>query len=280
MVTPLQVLIGCSGRSKIHSVGEGYTYDHAWTDERVRLGGLESALDEGTRAHLQRLGAGPGRSCIEIGAGGGSVALWLAQAVAPNGKVIATDLETDFLQSEAANYPTLEVLRHDITAEDLPTGFDLVHARWLTQWLPDKASALRRMVAALRPGGVLLDEECDFVSIYEMAEPPALRNVMREAMHHLEATSSVNCEYGRHLLDDVTAAGLIDTAAEGRCPVVRGGSPPAAYFLRLTLDKLKPGLFADHAVSDAEYADAVDALEDPARTIVMPMTVAAWGTRP
>ena len=258
----------------------GYAYDHAWTEERIRLGGLESALDEGTRAHLQRLGVAPGRRCIEIGAGGGAVAFWLAEMVAPNGKVIATDLETDFLQAEAAAYPTLEILRHDVTAEDLPTGFDLVHARWLTEWLPDKALALRRMVAALRPGGVLLDEEPDFVTIYEMAEPRALRHVTREAMRHLQATSPVNCEYGRRLLDDVIAAGLVDAAAEGRCPVVRGGSPPAAHFLRLTLDKLKPALFADHRVTAAEYAEAIDALEDPASTIVMPMTVAAWGTRP
>ena len=62
--------------------------------------------------------------------------------------------------------------------------------------------------------------------------------------------------------------------------MVRGGSPPAAHFLRLTLDKLKPTLIADHTVTIAEYAEAVAALEDPARTIVMPMTIAAWGTRP
>ena len=165
--------------------------------------------------------------------------------VAPDGKVIATDLETDFLQAEAAAYPTLEVLQHDITAEELPTGFDLVHARWLTEWLPDKRRALRRMVAALRPGGVLLDEEPDFVTVYETAEPPALRRVVRVAMRHLEATCPVDCEYGRRLLDDVTAVGLVETAAEGRCPVVRGGSPAAAHFLRLTLEKLKPALVAD-----------------------------------
>jgi SAM-dependent methyltransferase len=258
----------------------GYAYDHAWAEERIRLAGLESALDEGTRAHLQRLGVGPGDRCIEIGAGGGSVALWLAERVAPSGKVIATDLETDFLQAEAAAYPTLEVLRHDITVEDLPTGFDLVHARWLTEWLPDKRQALRCMVAALRPGGVLLDEEPDFVTVYEAAEPPALRRVVREAMRHLEATCSLDCQYGRRLLDDLIAVGLVDTAAEGRCPVVRGGSPPAAHFLRLTLDKLKPAMFEDHTVTVAEYAEALGALEDPAKTVIMPMTVTAWGKRP
>src|SRR5262245_13791576 len=120
-------------------MSRGYAYDHAWTEERVRLVGLESALDPGTRAHLLRLGVGPGRRCLEIGAGGGAIALWLAEHVLPNGKVVATDLETDFLEQQAARSPAVEVLRHDITVEDLPTGFDLVHARWLVEWLPTSA---------------------------------------------------------------------------------------------------------------------------------------------
>src|SRR5262249_27436747 len=150
--------------------------------ERVRLAGLEGALEPGLRDHLTRLGVGPGKRCLEIGAGGGSVAFWLAQRVAPRGRVVATDLETDFLEAEAKRYPTLEVLRHDITAEDPPTGFDLVHARWLVEWLPDKLLALRRMVSALRPGGVLLIEEPDFVTIYGSGDSPAVRHVFIEAM--------------------------------------------------------------------------------------------------
>jgi SAM-dependent methyltransferase len=233
----------------------------------------------------------PGRIFNALGSGRASVASRSELAAArsrfgwprwspPTARSSPPIWKTDFLRAHAAAYPTLEVLRHDITAEDLPTGFDLVHARWLTEWLPDKPQALRRMVAALRPGGMLLDEEPDFVTIYEMAEPRALRRVMLEAMRHLQATCPVNCEYGRRLLDDVTAAGLVDTAAEGRCPVVRGGSPAAAHFLRLTLDKLRPALFAEQLVTVAEYTEAIATLGDPGSTIVMPMTVAAWGTRP
>ncbi len=66
-----------------------------------------------------------GGVALQIGAGGGAVAFWLAERVAPGGVVVATDVETDFLAAEAARYPNLEVLRHDITTEDLPTGFDL-----------------------------------------------------------------------------------------------------------------------------------------------------------
>lgn len=263
-----------------HEIAQGYTFDHAWTAERVRLAGLEAALDPGTRAHLTRLGAGPGKRCLEIGGGGGSVAFWLAERVTPGGTVVATDLETDFLESQAAGHPGLEVLRHDITAQDLPGGFDLVHARWLVEWLPDKRLALARMTAALRPGGILLIEEPDFVTIYGAGEPAAVRNVVIAAMSHLESICPVELEYGRRAMDDLTAVGLADVRAEGRCPIVRGGSPLAADFLGLTLEKLRDPVLASGAVTTEEFAEAMAALRDPGTTIVAPMTVAAWGRRP
>src|SRR5262245_66207336 len=101
-------------------MSRGYAYDHAWTQERVRLAGLESALDPGTRAHLLRLGVGPGRRCLEIGAGGGAIALWLAEQVLPNGKVVATDLETDFLEQEAARSTGLAALWGELTGGGTP----------------------------------------------------------------------------------------------------------------------------------------------------------------
>ena len=98
-------------------------------------------------------------------------------------------------------------------------------------------------------------------------------------MRHLEASCPIEVEYGRRVLDDLTAVGLVNVEAEGRCPVVRGGSPPAAHFLRLTLEKLRSPLLDDGTVTEAEFAEAVAALEDPAITVIMPMTFAGWGWR-
>ena len=256
-----------------------YEYDHAWEMERVRLAGLESALDPGTREHLARLGAGPGARCLEIGAGRGSVAFWLADRVAPGGVVVATDLETDFLESEARGHPTLEVLRHDITAEDPPKGFDLVHARYLVEWLPDKRGALRRMASALRPGGALLIEEPDFVTIYGSGDSPAVRQVFVAAMRRLESTCPIDCRYGGHAMNDLIAVGLRDVQAEGRCPIVRGGSPLAKDFLLLTIERLREPVLEAGDVTAEELERALADLRDPELTIVAPMTVAAWGRR-
>jgi SAM-dependent methyltransferase len=258
----------------------GYAYEHGWSDERVRLGGLEAALDPATIALLLRLDVEPGSRCLEVGAGGGSIALWLAERVAPHGKVVATDVETDFLEAVAAGVSTLEVLRHDLTTDELPTGFDLVHARWLVEWLPDKRHALRQMTAALRPGGVLLDEEPVFATMFSALEPLALRRVVRALIEQLESSGPVECSYGRRLLDDLAAVGLVDVTAEGRSAVVRGGTPPAVDFFRLSIEKLRPALLANHLVTGAELAEAIAALENPSVTMIMPVTVAAWGYRP
>ncbi len=136
------------------------------------------------------------------------------------------------------------------------------------------------MAASLRPGGVMPVEEPDFVTIYEAAEPAALRRVTLAAMRELEATCPIDCEYGRRLFGDLDTVGLVDLGAEGRCPVVRGGTPPAADFLGLTLEKLRDVLIENRRVREHEFAEALAALRAPGATIVMPMTVAAWGRRP
>jgi hypothetical protein len=60
---------------------------------------------------------------------------------------------------------------------------------------------------------------------------------------------------------------------------VPGGHPLAAQFLRFTLEKLHQPVVADGQVTEADFAEALDALQNPAVTVVTPMTVAAWGTK-
>ena len=99
-------------------------------------------------------------------------------------------------------------------------------------------------------------------------------------MRHLESTCPVEVEYGRRAMADLAAVGLAGVQAEGRCPIVRGGSPLAAGFLRLTIEKLREPILASGTVTGEEFAQAVAALQDPGTTVVAPMTVAAWGRRP
>ncbi len=58
-----------------------------------RFAGLESVFDPVTRGHLTRLGLPPGARCLEVGAGSGSIARWMADEVGPAGRVLAVDLD-------------------------------------------------------------------------------------------------------------------------------------------------------------------------------------------
>src|SRR5580693_221896 len=134
-----------------------YAMDNASPAERDRLRLLERWADTFTTARLAALGVGPGQHCLEIGAGAGSVARWLALRTAPTGLVVATDLDPSLLEGRDA--PNLEVRRHDVTKDPLPAAtFDLVHARLVLEHLPDRLEVLRHLAATLKPGGWLLVE--------------------------------------------------------------------------------------------------------------------------
>src|SRR5215469_9416652 len=110
----------------------------------------------------------PGWRCLEVGAGRGSMAVWLAKQVGESGKVVATDVDVTYLNR--LHLPNLEVRQHNILEDSLdalgPGSFDLVCSRFMLFWLAGKQEmAIRRMVECLRPGGWLVDEEGDWGTV-------------------------------------------------------------------------------------------------------------------
>ena len=76
----------------------GYTLDNAWNQASARLAALEAVFDSGTIRYLDGIGVGDGWRCLEVGAGGGSIAAWLARRVGAGGCVLATDIDTRFAE--------------------------------------------------------------------------------------------------------------------------------------------------------------------------------------
>ena len=123
----------------------GYLFDNAALEAEARFGALASLFDPVTFRHLDSLGVREGWSCLEIGAGGGSVASWLATRVGESGNVLATDLDTQWLERRLLP-PNVEVRRHSIGADPLPEAhFDLVHERLVLLHLRERIAALRRV---------------------------------------------------------------------------------------------------------------------------------------
>jgi SAM-dependent methyltransferase len=93
-------------------------------DERLDL--LEHLFDPGSRRRRDLVQ--PGWRCLEVGAGRGSMAAWLAERAGPAGQVVATDIDTRYLQR--LGLPNLQVVQHNILDDPLdalgPGSFDLV----------------------------------------------------------------------------------------------------------------------------------------------------------
>ncbi len=252
-----------------------YVYDQAWREERERLRGMEALWDPGTEALMERLGLQPGWRCLEVGAGGGSIAEWLAGRVGAGGEVLATDVTTRYL--DAIDEPNLEAREHDIRSDPLPEGhFDLVHARLVVEHLG--RSALEPMVAAVRPGGVLLLEDYDFSSAVTHPDSPDLQRAL-EAVLEFMSRAGFDPFYGRKMLDELASAGLEDVAAEGRSRVYRGASTGTA-FARLSLESLRGAVVEAGLVTDDEVERALESIDNPANAFISPTIVAAWGRRP
>jgi SAM-dependent methyltransferase len=205
--------------------------------EEERLGLLEQRLDPGTWQQLQAVA--PGWRCLEVGAGRGSVAGWLADRVGPHGEVVACDIDTRLL--DRLDRPNLRVLQHDIL-DDLPERlglgrFDLVHARYLVLHLRDRQlDAIRAMARCLKPGGLLVVEDMD-LDTQRAAAPDHPGSAL------FDQTLAAGCErYRREKVMDVACgrslpalferAGLEVVQHDVRGRVERGGSVAAQLHSR------------------------------------------------
>ena len=257
-----------------------YGFDAAWERERDRLRLAEAVFDPSTIQRLTSLGVSPGWRCLEVGAGAGSIANWLARTVGPSGHVVATDIEPRFLEGLKAE-PGIEVRRHDITADELPaSAFELAHSRLVLQHLGARKRAIETMVGAVVPGGWLVVEELDFVTS-SASYPAGGRDFERveRAVHQLLAATGFEPDIGRRLPALLQDAGLMEVENDGSLSVVAGGSP-GALWQRMTFEALGPRLIEAELVSKRELKGAMAALEDPAFSLMMPVLMGARGRRP
>jgi SAM-dependent methyltransferase len=235
---------------------------------------MAALLDPDTTALIEELGIAPGWRCLEVGAGAGSVALWMAERTGAAGEVLATDVST--IHMDGLTAPGLEVREHDILSDPLPSGhFDLAHARLVVEHIGSQA--LKRMTAALRPGGWLIVESFDWVAItlHPRDEPTERAG---DALRAVMSGAGYDPEYGRKLVPELERIGLTDVAGRGRTAVHRGGDP-RGDFLRLSMEQLGPTLVGTGGLGEGDLAGALEALADPANTFVTPPMIAAWGMK-
>lgn len=253
---------GVSTNTAVAADRAGYVFDNDSVHARDQHRFLAEMLDPITTDRLARTGVGDGWRCLEVGAGGGSVAVWLAGRVAPSGSVVATDVKPEHIPPS----PGLEVVRHDVVTDPLPEGeFDLVHARLVLLHLAERRQVLARLVRSLRPGGWLQLDEFDITYGPALLTPGAQAHQLYERFLAAKACqfegAGADGAWGQRVPEAMRAAGLVDIDAAVVVQTWRAGSPGVGLLTHHTLH-LRDRLVAA-GMTDGELQDVRALLSDP-----------------
>lgn len=246
---------------------EGYGFDPSWSDERRRLALIEQCYDPMSTTRLDALGVAPGWHCLDIGAGGGSVSRWLRDRVGADGRVVAMDLDTRFVDGE----PGIEAYRADLLSDEIEQdAFDLVHCRLLLHHLRGRQlEGVKRMASALRPGGLLLASEC-YLGAMRASSTPAFAELWRGLY---AAMPNADYDWAVALPATLQGAGLTAVEAHGEVDIVRGATP-VAEFWRLTIQAVR-----ERIPEDIDVDAGLQVLADPATFEPGLVWYSAWGRR-
>jgi SAM-dependent methyltransferase len=247
-------------------------------DERLSL--LEELYDPVSRQ--RRALVEPGWRCLEVGAGRGSMAVWLAEQVGPAGQVVATDIDLRYLQR--LELPNLKAFPHNILEDSLellgPASFDLVCSRFLVHHLLGRQeAAIRQMTKCLRPGGWLMVEDADWGTPAPVDPAHPLYDGYRRAWRDGDWFTSRGYDktFGRRLPALFERCGLVDIRHEATTEVVRGGTPWARW-LAVSLEVINELGGGDESAR-GEMEVVATALADPTLWFMRELLHACWGRR-
>jgi len=252
--------------------------EHAETADR--FDGLERTLDAITIGHLSRVGVAPGARCLEIGAGGGSIARWLSSQVGPDGHVLALDLDTRWFRHDGS--AQLDVRELDVASGPIPQGpWDLIHERLVLQHVPARLDVLDQLVARLAPGGWLVLEDFDTgeVRTTDRAGPDhelivRMATAFNDLLAERDGANNFAADAWRHLRQ----RGLVETGAAGSVVFDSGGTG-FTQVMAANARQVREGLLRI-GIAPVEIDRFLEVLTDPDTIIGTSVLITAWGRSP
>jgi ubiquinone/menaquinone biosynthesis C-methylase UbiE len=262
-------------------VGRAYTFDNNDPAAGDRHQILPAVLDELSRSRISSLGDLTGWRCLEVGAGGGSIAGWLAASTGPTGRVLATDVNPRHLRPDAG----YQVQRHNLVEEPLPAGpWDLIHARLVLLHLPTRRQILPRLVAALAPGGALVIEDFEttvrgiVLAAARPADAELIETYHRLLVEHVLPANGSDPGWASQVHAMMLAEGLIDVDTAIHARSWPGGCPGARLIAANVVQTREHFIAA--GLSDDQVAEILRLTEDPRLVVRNPLTYSTIGRRP
>ncbi|OLE30500.1 MAG: hypothetical protein AUG44_01095 [Actinobacteria bacterium 13_1_20CM_3_71_11] len=235
---------------------------HPLTYPRQHDDALAELLDPFSAQRVAGLINLPGCRVLEVGAGGGGFARFLADRVGAHGRVFALDVNPRI----EFTHPQLTVVTSDLTRDELPGDLDLVHARLTLNHIPERHTVLTRLLHTLAPGGVLLVEDwwasnTDMVMHARRPEDVRLYHRFQHTLGRLFDAGGTDRTWARHIHGAMLAGGLTDVSTVIHATAWTGGGP-GCRLVRSTIGQLWDRLLAA-GLSHDDLIEVSELLDDP-----------------
>lgn len=241
-------------------------------DDINRLQVIQESMDQFTQEVLASVSPAAGGRSLEIGAGAGSIARWLATRD-PAGTVEAVDITVANLQEDLPE--NLVVTESDISESSYQeSSFDLIHARFVLSHLPNRNELVNKISGWLRPGGHLV-----ITDPYQLPPNTSPHKVIQKvfgAYARFVAGGGMSLEWVRAVPSLLAAAGLEDVNHHARTTFLGGGEADRwAPLIEPYVEQLQA-----EGVSQEDLDAFFKALQDPHVLDIPQVIITVTGRKP
>ena len=230
-----------------------------------------------TERFFRAAGIGPGQRVLDLGSGVGDVAMLLARMVGPSGEVVAIERDRNSIGKARARVSEAgfqNVIFKESNVNEIvdEKPFDATVGRFILMYLRDPVATLRSISQVVRPGGVLVFQEPDWVPVFaHLAKLPlwfATASLIDKTMR-----VSANHDMGSELYQTFVEAGLPEPTVRMELPM--GREPYLAQWYYDTLRSLLPQAKQLHMPVESlgSLDSLVQRLQDE---VAASKTVACW----
>lgn len=251
--------------------------------ERLRI--LARVMRPTTIALFERVGLRLGMACLDVGCGGGDVAVELTRIVGPAGRVVGIDIDQtkiEMARREAAqlNLSGVEFRVSEIGQSEETAAFDVAYTRFVLTHISDAAAALAWMIRQLRPGGVVIVEDIDFSGHFCHPDIPSFRRYV-ELYSQVVHRTGADPHIGKRLPELLLNTSLQNVKMHVVQPA--GFEGEVKLMAPITMENIAGSVLAHDLASRQEIDSIVSdlyAVADDHRTVMsLPRVVQAWGYR-